>query len=190
MSRQDSGDSNKIGSTTTTTFEGFVTEQLRKLGKRLDKLESEISRSSSSSSSETAPLNLGPYPLRTPRENYKPATADYSLERVLNAARAHCILQRWARDWFHKQQHFGWRDSYGSPVRSVERYLVYSWRNACRNNPDLKSRGEREAEKAVYADFSEKRTEPVMLPIPPSDTDWKQNQEKIQKLISDVRKTA
>jgi hypothetical protein len=189
MSRHDSACPDKIESTTTTTFEGFVTEQLRKLFKRLDKLESEISRSSSASS-ETAPLKLGPYPLRTPRENYKPAAEDYSLERILNAARQHSILQRWARDWYHQQSHYGWRDSYGNPIRSVERYLSYSWRIACKNNPALKARGEREADKHAYADFAEKGKDPVMLPIPPSDADWKDNQDKIQKMISQVRKTA
>jgi hypothetical protein len=64
---------------------------------------------------------------------------------------------------------------------------------ACKNNPDLKKRGERESEKHVYADFAERadrHAQPIMLPIPPSDADWKDNQEKIQKLIADVRKTA
>jgi len=188
MSRQDSGDLDKIESTPTTIFVREITEELKKISQRLEKLETQRS---SSSSSETVPLKLGPYPLRNPGENFKPSSDDYSLERVIKAARTHSILNRWARDWYHKQQHFGWRDSYGSQIRSIERYLVYSWRIACKNNPDLKKRGERESEKHVYADFAERgpAREPVMLPAP-SDTDWKENQEKIQKLIADVRKTA
>jgi hypothetical protein len=189
MSRQDSGALDKIESTTT-LFVREITEELKKISQRLEKLETQRS---SSSSSETVPLKLGPYPLRKSDENFKPSSDDYSLERVLKAARTHSILNRWARDWYHKQQHFDWRDSYGSPIRSIERYLVYSWRMACKNNPDLKKRGERESEKHVYADFAERadrHAQPIMLPIPPSDADWKDNQEKIQKLIADVRKTA
>lgn len=188
MSRQDSEPSGYNGSSPTTTFVRFVTEELQKISSRLDQLENR----SSSSSSETVPLKLGPYPLRTPQEKYTPAPEDYSLERVLKAASQHCILKRWARDWFAKQQHFGWIDSYGTPVRSVERYLVYSWRNACKNNPDLKKRGEREAEKHVYADFAERGTakEPVMLPDPPPGPDWNEDLNQIQNLIAQVRKTA
>lgn len=181
MSRQDSPETDKIGSSTS-SFIRFVTEELKKISSRLDRLEDR-----NSSSSETAPLKLGPYSLRTPQENYKPAGENYSLDRILQAARQHCILKTWARDWYHKQKQFGWLDSYGKPVRSVERYLVYSWRIACKNNPDLKQRGEREADRH----FAEngRTQEPVLLPVP-ADPDWKENQEKIQEMISQVRRTA
>jgi hypothetical protein len=173
------------------SFESEVNEKLKRIADLLEELLTQRA-SSSSAAEETAPLRLGPFPLRDPAPDYKPATEDYSLERTLKAAHRHAILTSWARDWWHKMQQFGWKDSYGGPVRSIERYLCYSWRLQCKANPSLKERGKREAEKHHYADFAKDGSEkpPAMLPEPPTDKDWKQRRDDLQKAIEQVRRTA